>query len=78
MQEWVKLIIGIFVLILGVPIGNLLKRYTQDEQRIGQPWFKILVYIGLFGGLIGLIIKKDWVMFTFFFIAIVSSKSLIR
>ena len=76
MQEIVTLPIGIVVLILGVPIGNFLAKYTKEELRNGQKWFKILVFIGLIGGLIGLIIGNDVIMFSLFFIAIVTSKSL--
>lgn len=76
MEEVFKLLIGIGVLILGFPIGIFLARITKDELPSGQIYFKILVYIGLIGGVIGLAIKNDVILFTMFFIAIVSSKSL--
>ena len=76
MNELLQLTIGIIILILGIPIGNLLAKYTKDEKKQGQKWFKRLILIGLFGGLIGLIIKNDPIMFTFFFITIVTSRSL--
>ncbi len=76
MNQIFTFLIGIFVLILGIPIGNLLARCTKDESKDGQKWFKLLVMIGLIGGVVGLIIGNDIVLFTFFFIAIVSSRSL--
>jgi len=77
MQELLQLIIGIIFLILGFFAGNLLRDKTKEEQKKGKIWFKILTAIGILGGIVGLVIRKDWVLFTFFFIAIVSSRSLI-
>ncbi len=77
MQEILKLIVGVVVLILGFPMGDILKNATKDEQKAGQFWFVILTYLGLAGGIIGLITGSDWMLFTSLFIAIVSSRSLI-
>jgi len=77
MQEIFKLLIGVVFLALGIPIGYFLRRMTLDEQRAGQKWFRILVAISLLMGFYGLIIQVDWILFTFFFIAIVTSRSLI-
>jgi hypothetical protein len=77
MEEIFKLIIGIFILILGVPIGNLLREKTKDEQKQGRKYFKIIVYSSLVLGFVGLLIGNDWIMFSFFFIAIVTSRSLV-
>jgi hypothetical protein len=77
MEEWIKLLISVFVLILGVPIGNILRKFTKEEMKQGRKWFRYLVMFTLFGGFIGLILKKDWIMFTCFFIAIVTSRSLV-
>ena len=76
MQEIIKLLFGILVLILGIPIGNFLARVTKDELKQGKKWFKLIVVLSLILGLIGLIISNDILMFTFFFIAIVTSQSL--
>ena len=76
MQEVYKILIGIAVLILGIPIGNLLAKFTKEELKAGQSWFIIIVILGLIGGVIGLIIGNDVLMFTMFFIAIVTSRSL--
>jgi len=76
MQEILKILIGIGILILGIPVGNILKLKTKDEQKAGQRWFRLLTATGLFGGFLGLLFGKDWVLFTFFFVAIVTSRSL--
>ncbi len=76
MQEVINLLIGIAVLLLGIPIGNYLAKQTKEELKSGQKWFKLIIIISLIGGLIGLIIGNDALLFTFFFIAIVTSRSL--
>jgi hypothetical protein len=78
MNELIKILIGIFVLGLGFPIGLFLARITKEELHKGQKWFRLLIIISLIGGFIGLIIKEDVLMFSFFFIAIVTSMSLKR
>jgi len=65
-------------LILGIPIGNLLARYTKEELKDGRKWFNLLIFIGLIGGLVGAIIQNDSLMFSFLFIAVVTSRSLMR
>lgn len=76
MEEVIKILIGIVILALGMPLGNLLAKYTKEELEEGKKWFKILVFLGLIGGLVGLIIGNDVLMFSLFFIAIVTSRSL--
>ena len=74
----IKLIIGIGVLVLGIPLGILLAKKTKEELKSGQKWFKIIIILSLIGGVIGLIIGDDVLFFSFFFIAIVVSMSLKR
>lgn len=76
MQDIIKILIGIVVLFLSVFIGNLLAKFTKEELKTGQSWFRIIVILSLIGGVIGLIIGNDILMFTMFFIAIVTSRSL--
>ena len=76
MEEAIKLLIGGAVLVLGFFIGNWIARNTPEEIKEGKNWFFGLVLIGLIGGIYGLVINNDFVLFTFFFIAIVSSRSL--
>lgn len=76
MNEWLQLTIGTLALIMGFPIGNILRKKTMDEQVQGKKYFILLTIIGLLGGIFGLILKKDWMLFTFLFIAIVSSRSI--
>ena len=56
MQEFIKLIIGVMVLILGIPIGNFLARQTKEELKDGQKWFRLIITLSLIGGFTGLII----------------------
>jgi len=78
MIEILKLLIGVGVLILGHPIGNLLAKYTKEELKDGQKYFLIIVWAGFIGGFIGLIIGKDVLLFSMFFISIVTSRSLVK
>lgn len=75
MTEVVRLIIGIGVLFLGIPLGNLIARWTKEELHSGQKYFRILIWIGLIGGVLGLFLDNDILLFSMFFIAIVASGS---
>jgi hypothetical protein len=76
MQEIIKLILGIGVLLLGIPIGNYLAKATKEELKVGKKWFRRIVALSLIGTVIGLLMGNDALMFTFAFIAIVTSRSL--
>ena len=78
MQEITNLLIGVVVLLLGIPIGDFLARITKEELKSGQKWFRLITILCLIGGFIGLIIGNDVLLFSFFFIAIVVSRSLIK
>jgi hypothetical protein len=76
MNELYTLLIGVVVLGLGFSIGKVLARQTKEELKSGQKWFKLIVLGGLVGGLVGLVLRNDLLMFSMFFIAIVASGSL--
>jgi len=76
MQEIFKLLIGVAVLVLAFPIGDILARKTKEELKQGRKWFKIIVYLSLVGGVVGMLIRDDVLMFSFFFMALVTSRSL--
>ncbi len=78
MQELDKLIIGILILLFGFPIGDYLAKKTKEELKSGKKWFIIIIILSLIGGFVGLIIGNDVILFGFFFIAIVTSRSLKR
>ncbi len=78
MLEVINLIIGILVLALGIPVGHYLAKFTKEELKDGQVWFKIIIFISLIFGIIGLFISNDVLMFGSFFAAIVTSRSLIN
>ena len=71
-----KILIGIFVLFLGIPIGNFLAKITKEELTIGQKWFKIIIFVSLAAALVSLFFTNDAFLFAFLFIAIVTSRSL--
>ena len=77
MEEFIKLLIAAAVLVLGIPLGNLLRKWTKEEIKEGRKYISLLSFIGLIGGFVGLIIGNDTLMFSLFFIAIVSSRSLV-
>ncbi|MFH1152072.1 MAG: hypothetical protein V1788_03035 [Nanoarchaeota archaeon] len=76
MQQTISLLIGILVLFLGIPLGSYLAKTTKDELESGQKWFKLIIAVSLVGGFAGLILSDDVLMFSLFFIAIVTSRSL--
>ncbi|MEK6913203.1 MAG: hypothetical protein AABW47_00850 [Nanoarchaeota archaeon] len=76
MQEAYNLIIGFVLLVLGIPIGNVLAKMTKEELKSGKKWFKLLIMLSLIGALVFLILGNDALLFTFLFIAIVTSRSL--
>ncbi len=78
MLEVLKILIGIGALLLGIPLGNYLAKQTKEELKSGQRWFKLIIIISLIGGFVGLIIGNDVLLFSFFFIAIVTSRSLYK
>mgnify|MGYP006943057557 CR=1 FL=1 len=76
MQEGYKLLIGIGVLLLGILIGNILAKNTREELKDGKRWFIIIVVLSLIGAVLNLIFLNDVLLFTFLFIAVVTSRSL--
>ncbi len=78
MQEIYTLLIGVVVLVLAFPMGDILAKKTKEELKSGRKWFKIIVYVSLFGGVVGMLIRDDVLMFSFFFMALVTSRSLRR
>lgn len=76
MQEIFKILIGIAVLILGIPIGHILAKNTKEELKKGRKWLLILIALCFVGAILNLIFPNDALLFTFLFIAIVTSMSL--
>jgi hypothetical protein len=78
MQEIFKLIIGILVLVLAIPLGSFLAKSTKEELKEGKRWFKLIIIASLIGAIASLILKNDILFFSFLFILIVTSRSLMR
>ncbi len=53
-----------------------LEDFETATMKSGRRWFGIIIIVSLIGGVIGLILGNDILMFSFFFIAIVTSRSL--
>jgi len=75
MQEIFGLIIGISVLLLGIPLGSLLAKSTKEELSQGQKWFKLIIIASFLGSIASLIIRNDVLFFSFLFVSIVTSRS---
>ena len=78
MLEILKIFIGIIFLIIGYFVGEWLANVTKDEQKEGERWFKAIILISLISAIISLVFKNDVLLFTFLFIAVVTSRSLRR
>lgn len=78
MQQSLQFLFGVIVLALGFPIGNLLARAAHDELKEGKRWFGLIIILSLLGTIVGLIFGNDVVLFSFAFIAIVTSRSLVK
>ncbi|MFH1365678.1 MAG: hypothetical protein ABIH28_03780 [archaeon] len=77
MHEFSKIAIGILILIAGVPLGDFLYRKTKEEIKSGQKWFGLIIGVCLLGAIISAFFVNDFLFFSFLFIAIVTSRSLI-
>lgn len=73
----IELIVGIFILLLGIPIGSLIAKLTKEELKEGQKWFKVVIAFGIIGTFVSLYFKNDYLLFTSLFISIAASRSLI-
>jgi len=76
MSEIFKLLAGIFVLILGFPMGMLLAKFTSDELKAGKFWFRIIIFAGFFGAIASLFLRNDIFLFAFLFISIITGMCL--
>ena len=76
MQEIFKLLIGIAILILGVPIGDFLAKNTKEELDSRKNLFKTIILTSLIFSIVSLILQKDFLLFGFLFVAIITSRSL--
>jgi len=71
-----ELIIGLIILLLGIPLGSFLAKLTKEELGEGQKWFRIVIIFGVVGTIISLYLRNDYLLFTSLFIIIVTSRSL--
>ncbi len=78
MVEIIRLAVGIVVLFLGIPLGNFLANQTIEELKDGKKWFKLIILFSTLVSIFGLVTRNDFVLFGFLFIAIVTSRSLVK
>jgi len=76
MEDVIKFLTGIVVLVLGIPIGNYLAKLTKEELKSGQIWFKLIIILCVIGSVLALIFRDDILLFSLLFIAVVTSRSL--
>ena len=76
MTQITNFFLGVLVLLLGIPLGSYLAKETKEELKDGQVWFKMIILLSLVGILVSLFFGSDFFLFTFAFIAIVTSRSL--
>ena len=70
--------LAIIILVLGIPLGNLLAKITKEELKSGKKWFKLFMIICLICAVIFLFFRNYVIFFGLLFMAIVTSRSLIR
>lgn len=76
MDEFLKLGIGFFVILIGIPIGKFLAKFTKEELKDGKKWFKRIIFVCLILIINGLIFKNDVLLFSSAFIAMVTLQSI--
>lgn len=76
MSNLFQIFISVLILILGIPIGNLLAKYTHEELKQGRKYFNWIILICLAGSILAIIFRNDSIFFSLLFIAIVTSRSL--
>ena len=76
MSELLRLLTGIFVLLLGIPAGSFLAKLTKEELKEGQKWFRVVILFAVAGAIVSLYLGNDYLLFTSLFIIIVTSRSL--
>ena len=77
-MSFIILLVGILILLLGFPIGHYLARFTSEELKAGQKWFRLIISVSLICSVISLAIRNDVLLFSFLFLVIVTGKSLIK
>lgn len=76
MTQTTNLLIGVLILLLGIPLGNYLAKITREELKQGKKWFKLIILVSLIGAIVSLLLRNDPLLFGFLFILIITSRSL--
>ena len=75
-MELVKYLIAILVVFLAFPIGSYLRKITGDEVVKGKRYIALIFYLSVLMSVVSLILRKDYLVFTFLFFLVVSYQSL--
>jgi len=68
----------VLILISGIPLGFLIAYLTRDELVVGRPWFQFIIFLSIMLILLFVFLKDFTIVYTLFFIFIVTSISLIK
>ena len=73
-----NILIDIIILLLAIPVGFLIAWLCRDELIEGRVWFRILIIVGVLGGLWFYLTGNTIISLALFFIAIVAFISYIK
>ncbi len=72
------MLIEITILLLAIPSGYLIAWLAKDELIFGKRWFKLLIVLSLFSGIIFYFAGLNYIALTNAFIAIIALVSLMK
>ena len=75
-MAYLEFLLGTVLLLFGIPIGNVLAKLTKEELKEGKNYFRLIIILSFIGTVFSLIFQNDPFLFSFAFIAIVTSRSL--
>lgn len=78
MEGVLKILIAGLVLVIGIFIGDFLARATKEELFVSKRWFMLIIFLSVIFAIASLILMNDPLLFTFLFIIIVTSRSLVK
>jgi hypothetical protein len=72
------MIVEIIVLLLAIPVGLLVAYNSRDELIDGRKWFTYIFILSLLAGIWFYLIRQDFIMYSSFFISIMTLVSYIK
>lgn len=74
----IKMWIEIGLLILAVPVGLLIAWLAKEELRVGRKWFWAICGISAVLTVLFLVLKIDYLVWTFLFVLVCTGMSLVK